>query len=481
MSKNDEEFVKEITPQEEDYSQWYLDVIKKTEMVDYAPVRGCMVIMPYGFAVWENMKAALDKRIKDTGHVNAYFPLFIPESLLQKEADHVEGFAPEVAWITKGGDEELSERLAVRPTSEAIISEMYSKWIQSWRDLPMLINQWSNVVRWEKSTRPFLRTAEFLWQEGHTAHRSEEESREETIRMLEVYKEFVNTELAMPVISGKKTEREKFAGALETYTIEALMFDGRALQAGTSHNFGQHFSKVFDITFLDKDDERKHVWQTSWGVSTRLLGGMIMVHGDNRGLRLPPRVATYQVVLVPIMPKGKKDQVKEEINKLYEDLKDDFRIKLDDREEYTPGWKFNQWEMKGVPLRIEMGPKDLEKEQVVFVRRDTGEKNFVPRQGLKEKIKEELDSIQSDMYQRALDYMNENTRKASNMEELQEIMEEHKGLVRASWCGSQSCEENIKDETRATIRCIPFDSEEKGSCICCKKEPANEVIFAQAY
>ena len=481
MAKKDEDFVKEITPQEEDYSQWYLDVIRKTDMVDYAPVRGCMIIKPYGFGVWENMKAALDKRIKDTGHENAYFPLFIPESLLQKEADHVEGFAPEVAWITKGGDEELSERLAIRPTSEAIIGEMYSKWIQSWRDLPVLINQWANVVRWEKSTKPFLRTAEFLWQEGHTAHRTKEEAQEETLKMLEVYKEFARNELAMPVISGQKSEKEKFAGAEKTYTIEALMLDGRALQAGTSHNFGQHFSKVFDITFLDQDDERKYVHQTSWGVSTRLLGGLIMVHGDNRGLKLPPRVAPVQLVMIPIMPKGKKETVKEEIGKLYEELKDNFRIKLDDREEYTPGWKFNQWEMKGVPLRLEMGPKDLEKDQVVLVRRDNGEKNFVPREGLEERLKEELDKIQEDMYQNSLDYMKENTRQASNIDELLKIMENHKGLVRASWCGDGSCEDKIKDETKATIRCIPFDSEEKGSCLCCGEKPAREVIFAQAY
>lgn len=481
MAKKDEEFVKEITPQEEDYSQWYLDVIRKTEMVDYAPVRGCMVIRPYGFAVWENMKDALDKRIKETGHENAYFPLFIPESLLQKEADHVEGFAPEVAWITKGGDEELSERLAVRPTSEAIIGEMYSKWIQSWRDLPVLINQWANVVRWEKSTKPFLRTAEFLWQEGHTAHRTEEEAEEETLRMLEVYKEFAKNELAMPVISGLKSEREKFAGALRTYTIEALMFDGRALQAGTSHNLGQHFAKVFDITFLDKDDERKYVWQTSWGVSTRLLGGLIMVHGDNRGLRLPPRVAPVQVVLVPIMPKGKKEEVKEEIGKLHDELKGNFRVKLDDREEYTPGWKFNQWEMKGVPLRVEMGPKDVEKDQVVLVRRDSGEKSFVPREGIVYKINEELEAIQKDMYERALNYMEENTREVTSVEEMAEIMETKRGLVRASWCGDGACEEEIKDETKATVRCIPFDSQEKGMCICCQEKPGKEVIFANAY
>ncbi|RQD69609.1 MAG: proline--tRNA ligase, partial [Tindallia sp. MSAO_Bac2] len=370
MSKKEKDFVKEITSREEDYSQWYVDVILKTEMVDYAPVKGCMVIRPYGYTLWENMQSRLDKRIKDTGHKNAYFPLFIPESLLQKEADHVEGFAPEVAWVTQGGSEKLTERLVVRPTSETIICSMYAKWIQSYRDLPVLINQWCNVVRWEKTTRPFLRTSEFLWQEGHTAHRTEEEAQEETLKMLEVYRDFVENDLAIPVIRGRKTEREKFAGALKTYTIEALMGDGRALQAGTSHNLGQHFAKVFDITFLDQDDQLKYVWQSSWGVSTRLIGAIIMVHGDDRGLRLPPVVAPVQVIVVPIMPKKTREQVLPKAREIMDRYRDKIRMEMDERD-YSPGWKFNEWEMKGVPLRMEIGPKDLEKGHVVLVRRDT--------------------------------------------------------------------------------------------------------------
>ena len=352
MSKQNKEFVKEITPRSEDYSQWYLDVILKAQMMDYSPVKGCMVIRPYGYTLWENMQQGLDRRIKETGHKNAYFPLFIPESLLQKEADHVEGFAPEVAWVTHGGNEKLAERLVVRPTSETIICEMYSRWIQSYRDLPVLINQWCNVVRWEKVTRPFLRTSEFLWQEGHTAHRNEEEAQEETLKMLEVYRDFVETDLAVPVLTGKKTENEKFAGALSTYCIEALMTDGKALQAGTSHNLATHFAKVFDITYLDSDGELKHVWQTSWGVSTRLIGAIIMVHGDDRGLVLPPKVAPTQVILVPIAPKKVREEVLPKVDAIYRSIKDTgVRIEMDDREEYSPGWKFNEWEMKGVPDR----------------------------------------------------------------------------------------------------------------------------------
>ncbi len=483
MSKENEEFVKEITPQSEDYSQWYLDVIKKAKLVDYAPVKGCMVIRPYGFSIWENMKEGLDKRIKDTGHENAYFPLFIPESLLQKEADHVEGFAPEVAWVTKGGGEQLAEPLAVRPTSEAIFGEMYSDWIQSWRDLPVLINQWANVVRWEKSTKPFLRTSEFLWQEGHTAHRTEEDAEEETLQMLEVYRDFVENDMAVPVITGLKSEKEKFAGALRTYCIEALMSDGRALQAGTSHNLGQHFAEVFDITFLDQDDERKYVWQTSWGASTRLLGALVMVHGDDRGLRLPPKVAPHQLVMVPITPKKHREKVLEESDKLYQELKSQFRVKMDNREEYTPGWKYNEWEMRGVPLRLEIGPKDIDKNQVVLVRRDTGEKMFVSRDDLLETIQTTLDDIQTNMFETAKQFMSENTSEANSLQELLNIVEERRGLVKAYWCGSEQCEEQVKDETKATIRAIPFDANRGGTCIACGKEGEenSEVIFARAY
>ncbi len=481
QNQNNEDYVKEITPQLEDFSQWYLDVIKKTKLVDYAPVRGCMVIRPYGFAIWEKMQAGLDRRIKETGHQNAYFPLFIPESMLQKEADHVEGFAPEVAWVTKGGDEELSEKLAIRPTSEAMVGEMYSTWIQSWRDLPVLINQWANVVRWERSTKPFLRTSEFLWQEGHTAHRSEEEAQEEALKMLEVYKEFVETDMAIPVLHGTKSEKEKFAGAQKTYCIEALMADGRALQAGTTHNLGQHFARVFDINFLDHDDKLKYVWQTSWGVSTRLIGALIMVHGDDRGLKIPPKIAPYQLVMVPIMPKKHREKVKAESRALYEELKSQLRVYLDDREEYSPGWKYNEWEMKGVPLRLEIGPKDIEKDQVVLVRRDTGEKIFAAREDLQKKIDEILKDIQDNMFHQANQFMIENTHYVDAMEELKKLMETKRGLAYAPWCGSEACEDEVKEKTKATIRLIPFQVRETGPCIACGKENSTEVLFARAY
>lgn len=481
MAKKDKDFVKEVTSREEDYSQWYLDVILKTEMVDYAPVKGCMVIRPYGFTLWENMQALLDKKIKDTGHKNAYFPLFIPESLLQKEADHVEGFAPEVAWVTHGGNEKLAERLVVRPTSETIICSMYAKWIQSWRDLPVLINQWCNVVRWEKTTRPFLRTSEFLWQEGHTAHRTEEEAQEETLKMLEVYREFVEEDLAIPVITGLKTDKEKFAGALRTYTIEALMGDGRALQSGTSHNLGQHFAKVFDITFLDQDDQLKYVWQASWGVSTRLIGAIIMVHGDNRGLKIPPKVAPVQVVVVPIMPKKTREVVLEKAEALLGTLGEKFRMDIDDRD-YSPGWKFNEWEMKGIPLRLEIGPKDIEKGQVVLVRRDTGEKFFVKEEDLDSTIEKLLAEIQDNMFQMALEFRTQNTTQCEDYKDFQKIIADRRGFVRANWCGHGQCEEKIKEDTKATIRCIPLKEDKmQGPCLCCGGEAKETVYFARAY
>lgn len=476
------EFVKEITPQDVDYSQWYIDVVLKNKMMDYAPVKGFMAIRPAGYALWEKIQEKLDRRFKETGHQNAYFPLLIPQSLLQKEADHVEGFAPEVAWVTKGGHEVLAEPLLVRPTSEAIICDFYSRWIQSWRDLPVLINQWCSVVRWEKSTRPFLRTSEFLWQEGHTCHRTEEEAEEETIRMLNVYKECLEEEMAIPVIAGLKTEREKFAGALRTYTIEALMTDGRALQAGTSHNLGQHFAKVFDITFLDQDDKLKHVWQTSWGVSTRLIGALIMVHGDDRGLVLPPRMAPTQVVLVPILTKKQREPVLEAARAIEKELKDSFTVKLDDREEYSAGWKFNDWEMQGVPVRIEIGPRDLEKDQVVLVRRDTGEKTILPRTGLKVYLSELLEQIQKDMFNRALKFQQENTRRGADYAEFKQIMEKERGFFLASWCGDEACEEKIKEETKATIRCLPFDLKpEHDTCLACGNKADELAVFARAY
>ena len=368
-------FVTEITPRSQDFSQWYLDVVRRAELADYSPVKGCMVIRPYGYAIWELIQQAFDRRFKATGHVNAYFPLFIPERLLMKEAEHVEGFAPQVAYVTHGGGEELEERLVVRPTSEAIFGTMYAKWIQSWRDLPVLLNQWANVVRWEKVTRPFLRTTEFLWQEGHTAHETEAEGEEETLKILDLYKETVETELAMPVVTGLKSESEKFAGALRTYSIEALMGDGRALQAGTSHNLGQNFAKAFDITFQGRDKTVQHVWGTSWGVSTRLIGGLIMTHGDDSGLVLPPNVAPYQVVIVPI-PRGNwQETVLPKAREIQQQLvAAGIRVTLDDRDMYTPGWKFAEWELRGVPLRVEIGPKDIEKSAVMVARRDTREK-----------------------------------------------------------------------------------------------------------
>ena len=478
----DKEFVKEITPKAVDYSQWYVDVILKTKMMDYSPVKGFMAIRPAGYAIWEKIQEQMDRRFKETGHQNAYFPLLIPQSLLQKEADHVEGFAPEVAWVTRGGGEVLAEPLLVRPTSESIICDFYSRWVQSWRDLPILINQWCSVVRWEKSTRPFLRTSEFLWQEGHTCHRTEKEAEEETIRMLNVYKDCIENEMAIPVLAGRKTEREKFAGALRTYSVEALMSDGRALQAGTSHNLGQHFAKVFDITFLDQDDQLKHVWQTSWGVSTRLIGALIMVHGDDRGLVLPPRLAPTQVVIVPILTKKDRERVLEAVGALENELKESLRVKLDDREEYSPGWKFNDWEMRGVPLRIEVGPRDLDKDHVVLARRDTGEKEFVSRSDLPRRLPQLLEQIQNDMFNRALEFQKANTRTGLDYEEFKRVMEEERGFFVASWCGNPDCEETIKNDTKATIRCLPFDMEpEHETCLACGEKAKEVACFARAY
>ena len=426
MAKKDKEFVKEITPQSQDYSQWYLDVVQKAQLMDYAPVKGCMVIRPYGYTLWENMKQRLDARIKATDHVNAYFPLFIPESLLQKEAEHVEGFAPEVAWVTHGGNEKLTERLVVRPTSETIICEMYSRWIQSYRDLPVLINQWCNVVRWEKVTRPFLRTSEFLWQEGHTAHCNEEEAEEETLKMLDVYRDYVENDLAIPVIPGRKTEREKFAGALRTYSIEALMSDGKALQAGTSHNLGTHFAEVFDIQYLDRDGELKYVWQTSWGTSTRLIGALIMVHGDDRGLVLPPRVAPVQVIMVPIAPQKDREEVLSKAGAILQELKDaGIRVDMDDRPEYSPGWKFNEWEMKGVPCGLSWS-RDRKQGQLFWHDATMAKKKRYPPDGLAERIKQ-LEEIQDNMY-KGKKFMDENTRRTDDYEEFKTIIAEKRAL-----------------------------------------------------
>ena len=475
--------VTEITPQSEDFSRWYLDVVRRAELADYTPVKGCMAIRPYGYAIWELIQQGLDKRFKESGHVNAYFPLFIPESLLMREAEHVEGFAPQVAWVTRGGEEDLEERLIIRPTSEVIIGTMYSKWIKSWRDLPVLINQWANVVRWEKVTRPFLRTTEFLWQEGHTAHETEAEAQDETMRILRIYKDFVETQLAMPVIDGQKSDSEKFAGASKTYSIEALMGDGRALQAGTSHNLGQNFAKAFEIQFQGRDKTLQHAWTTSWGVSTRLIGGVIMTHGDDSGLILPPRVAPYQVVIVPIARGNWQETVLPRARDIQNELTaKGIRVMLDDRDAYTPGWKFAEWEMRGVPLRLEIGPKDIEKSQVLLARRDTREKLPTAMDGLAANIVSLLDTIQDNLFQRALQFRKEHTQRVSNYDEFKSLMEGRPGFVIAPWCGSAECEAEIKAETQATLRNIPMTGiAASGVCVKCGRAAAAEAWFAKAY
>lgn len=470
-----------VTPREEDYSRWYTDLVVKAELADYAPVRGCMIIRPYGYALWENVQKALDAKFKATGHRNAYFPLFIPESFLAKEEEHVEGFAPQLAVVTHGGGKELEEPLIVRPTSETIINAMFAKWIRSWRDLPLLINQWCNVVRWELRTRLFLRTLEFLWQEGHTAHSTAEEAEEEAHRMLEVYKEFAEEEMAIPVIEGRKSESEKFAGAVHTYTIEAMMQDRKALQAGTSHFLGQNFAKAFEITYQTEDNRLEYVWQTSWGLSTRVIGAIIMVHGDDQGLILPPRLAPIQVMIVPIW---RSDEQEAQVRKAVEGVKNELkgvRYEFDDRETYTPGWKFNEWEQKGVPLRLEIGPRDVERKQVVLVRRDTGEKDTTPLEGLKERIEASLEEVQKNLYRRALALREENSHRVDDYEEFKEILEGPGGFLWAHWCGSAECEAQIKEETKATIRAIPFQEKEEGKCIRCGEASIERVVFAKAY
>ena len=478
------DFPTSITPQSQDFGRWYIDVVRRAELADYSPVKGCMVIRPYGYAMWELIQQGLDKRFKATGHVNAYFPLLIPESLLMREAEHVEGFAPQVAWVTHGGTEKLDERLVIRPTSETIIGTMYAKWIQSWRDLPILINQWANVVRWEKVTRLFLRTTEFLWQEGHTAHETAEEAQEETLRMLGVYKEFAETELAMPVMDGQKTESEKFAGAERTYSIEALMRDGRALQAGTSHNLGQNFSKSYEIKFQARDKSVQYVHTTSWGVSTRLIGGVIMVHGDDGGLILPPKIAPYQVVIVPI-PRGNwKETVLPKAKAIQAELvARGVRVFLDDRDSQTPGWKFNEWELRGVPIRMEIGPKDLEKSQVVLARRDTREKLFTPMEGLAPAVDALLETIQRALFDRAVKFREEHTSATDSYEEFKGIMDGRPGFVISPWCGSETCEAAIKTETQATIRNIPFASEPATgkTCLKCGSPATVHAWFAKSY
>jgi prolyl-tRNA synthetase len=480
-----ERLVKQITPKSEDFSRWYVEVIQKAELADYTPMKGMMVIRPYGYAIWENIQRLMDRRIKDSGHVNAYFPLFIPESFLKKEAEHVEGFSPEVAWVTIGGKEELEERLAVRPTSEAIIGHMYSRWIKSYRDLPVLYNQWANIVRWEKVTRPFLRTTEFLWQEGHTCHATAEEAQEETLKVLAMYKEFSETELAIPVIAGSKTLREKFAGAQMTYAIEALMSDGKALQMGTSHNLGQHFSKAFDIKYEDRNQSLQYVWQTSWGTTTRLIGALIMTHGDDAGLRFPPNVAPVQAVIVPIALGNWKETVLPAARSAAAALKAaGLRVEIDAREEFTPGWKFSEYEMRGVPLRIEIGPRDVKNGQAVLVRRDLKTKETAPLDGLAVRVAAVLEEIQARLFHEAEAFLGENTRDAESYEEFKELIENKRGFVRALWCGDEACEDRIKEGTMATIRVIPFGcehGERKGRCVSCGRDADTLAHFARSY
>ncbi len=482
MANNkNEKLVSNITPMSEDFAQWYTDIVKKAELIEYTSVKGCMVIRPYGYAIWENMQKILDSRFKELGHENVCMPMFIPESLLNKEKEHVEGFAPEVAWVTHGGSEKLEERLCVRPTSETLFCEHYANIVHSYRDLPKLYNQWVSVVRWEKTTRPFLRSREFLWQEGHTIHETAEEAIEETERMLNVYADFCVDSLAMPVIKGRKTDSDKFAGAVSTYAIEAMMHDGKALQAGTSHYFGDGFAKAFGITFTDRNNTVSVPHQTSWGVSTRLIGAIIMAHGDDNGLVLPPAVAPVQVVVVPIAQH--KEGVLEKAAELYNTLKAaGIRVKLDDSDN-SPGWKFAEYEMRGVPLRIEIGPKDIEQNQCVAVERHNRNKTFVPLDKLTDVVKERLQAVHDGMYQKALDNLNSRTYSCTSIDEIKSMLENNgDGFVKAMWCGDEACEDKIKELTGVGSRCIPFEQEHlDDKCICCGKPAKCMVIFGKAY
>ena len=476
----EKKLVEAITSMEEDFAQWYTDVVKKAELTDYTSVKGCMVIKPAGYAIWENIQHELDRRFKETGVENVYLPMFIPESLLQKEKDHVEGFAPEVAWVTHGGLEPLQERMCVRPTSETLFCDFYANAIQSYRDLPKVYNQWCSVVRWEKTTRPFLRSREFLWQEGHTAHATAEEAEARTIQMLNVYADFCEEVLAIPVIKGRKTDKEKFAGAEATYTIESLMHDGKALQSGTSHNFGDGFAKAFGIQFADKDNKLKYVHQTSWGMTTRMIGAIIMVHGDNSGLVLPPRIAPTQVMVIPI--RQQQEGVLEKANEVKEALAaSGLRVKLDDSEK-SPGWKFADQEMRGIPVRIELGPKDIEAGQAVIVRRDTREKITCAIGELAQKITEVLETMQKDMLERARAHRDAHTYTVVTKEEFQKTADEKPGFIRAMWCGCQECEDKLKEQVGVTSRCMPFKQEKLAdTCVCCGKPATKMVYWGKAY
>lgn len=472
--------VEAITSRDEDFAQWYTDIVKKADLIDYSSVKGCMIIRPYGYAIWENMQKILDKMFKDTGHENVYMPMFISESLLNKEKDHVKGFAPEVAWVTHGGSEKLPERLCVRPTSETLFCEHYSNIVHSHRDLPKLYNQWCSVVRWEKTTRPFLRSREFLWQEGHTVHATPDEAIDETERMLNTYADFCEKSLNMPVIKGKKTESDKFAGAEATYAIEALMHDGKALQAGTSHYFGNGFAKAFDITYTSKENKLEYVYETSWGVSTRLIGAVIMSHGDDNGLVLPPAIAPVQVVIIPV--NQHKDGVLEKAREIADRLKDKYRVKIDDSDN-SPGWKFSEYEMKGVPLRLEVGPKDIENDQCVIVRRDNREKTFVKLDELEKNVEALLKTFADNIYNMAYDNMQRRTYNCTSMEEItRKLSESGDGFVHAMWCGDEACEDKVKEVTGVGSRCIPFEQKKiSDKCVCCGKPAKHMVCWGKAY
>jgi len=468
-----------------DFNEWYVEVVLKAELADYAPVKGCMIIRPDAYAVWEKIQEVVNQKIKATGHKNSYFPLFIPETFLKKEAEHFEGFTPEVAWITQGGNTPLEEKLAVRPTSETIMYSMYAKWIRSWRDLPLKINQWCNIVRWEtKATKLFLRTREFLWQEGHTAHATAEEGKEEVMWAINMYKDIIENILAIPVLIGTKSESEKFAGAIYTTALESIMPDGKALQMGTSHNLGQHFAKVFDVKYIGEDKEDHYVWQTSWGITTRLIGAMIMVHGDDKGLIMPPKVAPTQIVIIPIPFKGQDtDAITAKTREIAEILKNKgLSVVLDDRQEYTPGWKFNQWELKGVPIRIELGPRDLKNDQVVMVRRDTGQKIMVKGTDMHETVEKLLRDIQDNLLTKARTILQENITEVKKYDAFKQVVENKGGFIKASWCGGSKCEAKIKEDTGATIRVIPFEREEpQTGCVCCGEKGKDIVYFARSY
>ncbi len=468
-----------ITPRSEDYSQWYVDIVLRAKLADYSPVKGCMVIRPRGYALWERMRDVLDTKFKETGHSNAYFPMLIPESYIHREAEHVEGFSPELAVVTHAGGEDLEEPLVLRPTSETIIWSMYKKWIQSYRDLPILINQWANVIRWEKRTRLFLRTTEFLWQEGHTAHATKEEAEREALDMLGVYRSFAEDYLALPVVSGPKTEQEKFAGAVRTYAIEAMMQDKRALQAGTSHFLGQNFAKAFDVTYQTPKGDLDHVWATSWGVSTRLVGAMIMAHSDDRGLVVPPRLAPTEAVIVPIFKNETRDTVMEYAERVYGSLQGK-RVILDRDEQNSPGWRFAEWEMRGVPVRIEIGPRDVKSGKVVLVRRDTGEKTTIPADGVAAAVTDMLEKIQSNLFERSRLFKEENTKGIDDYEELTRFFENEGGFARSGWCGDEACELRVKDDTKATIRVLT-ESDGHDTCLVCGKKAAHGAVFAKAY